>query len=284
MAHGRGLPSLAAAVAFAVLAVRLDACTLWSVVGTNGVGGTIVCKNRDWAPDHTQELKVVRPSSGYAYYGLFAVGGSEPGVKAGVNEKGLAVVTAAASCLPKSRRDHQPGKHGVLTRLLSGYASCDEVLAHQAAIFAEARATFILIADRTKSLEVEVGLDGAFVVRPVASGFAAHTNHYLDPALAAFNELPGKGSAVRLERVTQLLRAQAAPISAEACAAISRDRHDGPDESLWRTGKGVRTLASWIVELPAAGPPMAHVVLANPGQREESSRVVLDPAFWSRAR
>lgn len=270
---------IAAAAAFAAFAVRIDACTLWGVVVTNGTGGTILCKNRDWAPDHTQALKLVRPSKGYAYYGLFAVGGSEPGIKAGVNERGLVVVTAAASCIPKSRRERQPGKHGVLTKLLSSYASCDELLAKKDEIFSGARAMFIFVADREKLLEAEVGLGGAYAVKPVASGFAAHTNHYLDPSLTAFNESVGESSRARLARVTELLGARSL-YSLEVCAAISRDRRGGPDNSLWRTGKGVRTLASWVVETPRNGPPRVRAVLANPGQPEETRSVVLDAAFW----
>lgn len=266
------------ACALGICAVRVDACTLWGATVTNGAGGTIVCKNRDWAPDHTQVLKAVRPAQGYAYYGLFAAGGAEPGIKAGVNEKGLVVVTASASCLPKDRRDHQPGKHGVLTRLLTECADCSEVLAKKDALFPRARASFVLMSDRVKLVTVEVGLDGKYAVKSVEAGHAAHTNHYLEPELAALNELPAGGSRIRLDRALALLNAS--PVTVDAFAAISRDRHDGPNNSLWRTGKKVRTLASWIVAVPAEGAPAVRVVLAAPNAPEETRTVVLDAAFW----
>jgi len=55
-----------------------------------------VVKNRDWWPDHRHEIKRVTPKPGFRYYGLFATGNDEPGLKAGVNEKGLVVVSATA--------------------------------------------------------------------------------------------------------------------------------------------------------------------------------------------
>lgn len=67
-----------------------SACTLWGASGTAVEGrGTLVAKNRDWNPDHRQELVVLKPTPGYRSLLLKAVGGAEPGVKAGVNEKGL---------------------------------------------------------------------------------------------------------------------------------------------------------------------------------------------------
>jgi hypothetical protein len=74
-----------------------ESCTLWAAVGeaTRG-GGSLVVKNRDWRPDHRQEIKRVTPKQGFRYFGLFATGNDEPGLKAGVNEKGLVVVSATA--------------------------------------------------------------------------------------------------------------------------------------------------------------------------------------------
>ena len=274
-----GLACLAAA---GLAACRLDACTLWGAVVTNAPGGTFLSKNRDWKPDHAQELKLQRPENGYAYFGLYAVGGTEPGIKAGVNEKGLTVVTASASCIPASKKGRQPGKHGVISRLLSGCASCDEVLAKKDAVFSQARTMFVMISDREKILVAEIGLEGKFSVKVVDRGFAAHTNHFLEPELAAFNLAASAGSAVRLKRITRLLETAGQPCSVEAFATFSRDRNDGPDNSLWRTGNGTstRTLASWIVETPAAGAPKLRVVLADPGQPEETHTFVLDQAFW----
>jgi hypothetical protein len=74
-----------------------ESCTLWAAVReATRDGGSLVAKNRDWRPDHRQEVKRVTPKQGFRYYGLFATGNEEPGLKAGVNEKGLVVVSATA--------------------------------------------------------------------------------------------------------------------------------------------------------------------------------------------
>jgi len=86
-----------------------EACTLWGAVGTAVEGGgTLVAKNRDWAPDHFQELALLRPRRDFNRLVLRAVGGEEPGVKAGVNEKGLVIVSATANQVP-ARRARQGG-------------------------------------------------------------------------------------------------------------------------------------------------------------------------------
>ena len=61
-----------------------------------------------------------------------------------MNEKGLTVITASAGSIPKSMRDNQPGRYGVISTLLSGCANCDEVLAKQDAIFPCSRSTFVM--------------------------------------------------------------------------------------------------------------------------------------------
>lgn len=259
----------------------VNACTLWGVVSSNASGGTIISKNRDWKPDHTQVLRMKRPVKGYAYFGLYAEGGTESGIKGGVNEKGLSVVTAAASCIPKERRDHQPGKKGVIRKLLSGYANCDEVLAKKDEIFPATRAMFVMISDRTKILLVEIGLDGKYVVKTVTDGSVFHTNHYLEKDLASFNIKISASSTSRLDRVSYLLRNLSAPHTIESFSKISRDQHAGPDNSLWRTGKNGVTLSSWILETPVRDTPTLKVVIANPGKPKETHQFILDQKFWS---
>jgi len=258
----------------------LRACTLWGVAGTNVAGGTIISKNRDWKPDHTQVLKMRRGAKGYAYFGLYAENGTEPGIKEGVNEKGLTVITASASSIPKSIRDNQPGKHGVISRLLSGYANCDEVLAKQDAIFPNTRAMFVMISDRKQILVVEVGLEGKYALKTIENGSVVHTNHFLEESLAEFNIKIGSSSATRFERITHLMKTPSKPCTMDSFVTISRDQHDGPDKSLWRTGKNERTLASWIVEAPARGAPKLRVVIANPGEQEQTQTFILDHKFW----
>lgn len=277
-------PVTSACLAVLVFAsASLDACTIWGAAGTDASGGTIVSKNRDWKPDHTQVLKFCRGGEGHDYFGLFSVyaeKSAEPGVAAGVNEKALTVFTAAAGCVPRSMWKNRSGKRGVTTTLLSGYATCDEVLEKREALFPSARPGFVMISDRKKILMVEVGLDGKYAIKTIENGFVTHANHFIEKTLEEFNIAPGESSPTRLDRITHLMNRAPKPCGTESFAVMSKDQHDGPDNSLWRTGKVARTLASWIVETPARGAPKLRVVIANPGQQEQIHYLVLDDDFW----
>lgn len=256
----------------------LPACTLFAAAGAQAGQGTLLAKNRDWRPDHRQVLSLVRPPAGFAYLGLFAQGSQDPGLKAGVNERGLTIVSASSN-LPRADRAWQPGKHGVMARILAAYGSVEALAADAGRVFGQARAGFFLVADRRQVLVAEVGLGGAWHVDVSASGTLAHTNHYLDPQLAArCNARAGSSSATRLARVRQLL-AEEGPFTLERFAAISGDRHDGPDDSLWRDGREC-TLASWIVAAPPAGALRLRVRMANPGEPEAIRDFTLDEGFW----
>ena len=214
---------------------------------------------------------------------MYAEGGAEPGIKAGVNERGLTVVTASAGSIPKDRLN-QPGKRGVISALLSSCANCDELLARKDITFPSARTMFVMASDRRKIVVVEVGLEGKYALKVVDHGFVTHTNHFLEPVLAEFNFRIGLSSATRLRRIDELMKALPSPYGLDVVAAMSKDQHDGPDNSLWRTGSKERTLASWIVATPAQGAPKLRVVIANPGQKEETRVLALDEKFWSETR
>ena len=273
---------VAAAALCATRADRVEACTLWGAAGSAAGGGTIVCKNRDWKPDHTQVLKMRRSEEGYAYFGLCTVYATQSteGMAAGVNEKGLTAFTAATSSLPSSTWKDRKVTRNVTTPILLGYATCDEVLAKRDALFSSMRPTFVMIADRTKILMVEVGLDGKYALKTIENGVVGHANHYLDKTLAEFNVNVGDSSRTRQDRIDQLLKTSRKPFTIDTFAAIGRDQHDGPDNSLWRSGKVARTLASWIVACPRDGAPRLRVVIANPDQKEETHVLVLDERFW----
>lgn len=261
-----------------------QACTLWAAAGEDASGGTLISKNRDWKPDHTQKLKLVRPKTGFAYFGLYAEGNNDPGLKAGVNEKGLTIVNAAASNIPRKIRDQQSGKTGIMTKILASYASVDALAADADKIFASSRANFFMISDRSKVLVAEIGLDGKYNIKITSNGSVTHTNHYLDPQLAAeFNKKIGPSSATRFARIKTLLEQTPRPFTLKQFAAISRDHNDGPDNSLWRDGKE-HTMASWIAETPANGTPKLRVVIANPNEAETTQEFLLDDAFWSKVR
>jgi isopenicillin-N N-acyltransferase like protein len=252
-------------------------CTLWGAVQEKGAG-TLISKNRDWKPDHTQVLKLRRDSKRYAYFGLYAEGNAEPGLKEGVNEKGLCVVTAS-SCIPRAVAKEQSSQPGVMPVLLAGYATCDQILADQKKLFSDRRPCFLLISDRAKLLTVEIGMKGEYAVKETAVGAVAHTNHYLTESMKSCNSRAGRSTTTRLHRINELLSRQ--PHTVATFAAMSRDQHDGVDNSLWRTGTKTATLSSWILEAPAVGPLRLQIVIANPGQREQSQSFVLDAAFWA---
>ena len=255
------------------------ACTLWGAAGAAANGGTLISKNRDWAPDHHQVLKKVHPKKGWAYFGLYAEGNGDPGLKAGVNEKGLTIVSASSN-LPRSVREDQPDMHGVMVKILTDYDSVDALIANADKVFPKSRANFFLIADRNKVLTVEVGLHGKYALSVNDSSTSTHTNHYLDPELAnAYPQKVGISSRTRYQRINSLLGQTTAPYTLEQFSSLSHDHHDGPDNSLWRSGKEY-TLASWIVATPAEGAPRLHVVVANPGEPEVTLDLVLDAQFW----
>ena len=269
------------ALILALVSSQVVACTLWAVAGPEASGGTLVSKNRDWKPDHTQKLKLVRSKKGFDYFGLYAEGNDEPGLKAGVNEKGLTIVSASVN-LPKKALENQPGKRGVMSRIMESYANVDALGADADQVFSSARASYFLVADGRKVLVAEVGLEGKYSFRVLENGVTTHTNHYLDPELATlYNNKVGLSSTTRLARINELLTNGSRPFSTAQFAEISRDRNDGPDNSLWRSGKS-RTMASWIVESPGDGVSRLRVVIANPDEAESVQEFVLDEAFWKR--
>lgn len=275
--------SVAMAIVASFAAASASACTLWAAAGplVSG-GGTLLSKNRDWLPGQTQVLKYDVPRHGIPYFGLYAVDGRAPGIKSGINQKGLSAVTASASSIPHRLRASQPGKHGVLSHILSRYASVDEMAAHASSLFPHARAMFLMVSDRDKILVAEIGLNGRYAYKVLDRGVTAHTNYYLDKTLADLDIKVGRSSATRYTRVNELLERSAKPYDMARFTAISRDHHDGPNNSLWRDGREA-TLSSWIISSPPQGPQTLRVVLDNPGVPETIQTFTLDDAFWAKA-
>jgi hypothetical protein len=256
------------------------ACTLWAAAGAEAGGGTLLAKNRDFRPDHRQVLRLVRPATGHRYLALLAEDGDEPGIKAGTNERGLTVVSASASTIPRARRASQPGKHGVLAAILGGYDSVEALLADAPRLLGSARAMFLLASDRREVARIEIGLDGRYAIERTSAGWTAQTNHFLDGRLLDLNQQRGPSSVARLARVRALLAGAPRPLDEARFAAISQDRVGGPDDALWRSGRE-HTLASWIVRTPPDGPPHLQLLIANPGEPQERRDLVLDDAFWA---
>ncbi|VEB42528.1 Acyl-coenzyme A:6-aminopenicillanic acid acyl-transferase [Chromobacterium violaceum] len=152
-----------------------------------------------------------------------------------------------------------------MTRLLRDYGSLDEVASAADKLFAQARPVFLLLADAGGLMQVEIGQHGRYRLIRQQSGTLAHTNHYADTSLLDGAQTIGPSSQARLERIRFLLDQHPAHTLPEF-ERLSRDRHDGPDNSLWRSGRE-HTLAGWRIALPAGAPPRLQLTLANPGAR-----------------
>jgi len=256
-------------------------CTLWSAHGDGVVrgGGTLIAKNRDWVPNHRQVLKAVTPRSGHRYFGIFAEGNDEPGLKAGINEKGLVVISSTASSVPKLLRRETERTRGLLVKLLRECDGVDSAL-KDGKRFAGPRN--IMLADEKKIALVEIGLLGEHAVTVKQGGVLTQTNHYLDEKLLKFNQKVGTSSSRRLARIQDLLGSRARPFSLDDFIAMSADRGGGPDNAIWRTGGTPvkeRTLSSWIVYSPTDGPPELYVKIANPKEEERIQRLKFKDLF-----
>ena len=257
-----------------------EACTLWGAVGASVQGGgALIAKNRDWAPDHFQELALLRPAQGFQSLVLMAVGGEEPGVKAGVNEKGLVVVSATANQVPRAERDKAEQKKGLIHHLLSTCASVDEVLKN---IDLFRRPAFYLIADRKEVAVIEVAPAIHRSVTRRDSGTLSHTNHYCAIDSQNIKQKPSASSRTRLARIDELLKTHPQSYAIEDFICFSSDQNAGPDNSIWRTGSDRskrRTVAAWIVAIPPAGSPQLYLKTVDPGEPEQVCHLSVAEAF-----
>lgn len=261
-----------------------EACTLWGAAGDAVAGGgTLVAKNRDWAPDHRQELVILRPSEGYWSVALMAVGNDEPGIKAGVNEKGLVIVSATAGQFPSAERKKIQQKKELMRHFLATCASVEEVLKHSELM---RRPAFYLVGDRTEVAVIEIAPDGLRSVTRTGSGTLRHTNHYCAIEPPDLKRKPGASSRQRYARIEELLKTQEKPFDLDGFIRFSEDRNAGPDNSIWRTGSDPakqRTLATWLVAVPPSGSPQLYLKTANPGEPERVCRLEVEEALRLKA-
>ena len=261
-------------------ASQAGACTLWGAAGPASSEGTLLAKNRDWLPDHVQSVRLVHPAHRLSYVGLFAEGSRVPGLKEGVNEAGLTVLSASADSLPRAERDEVHGHH-LLSTLLTHYHNLDEVAADAPTLFKDAHPEFLLLADAHGLMRVEIGLDGHYSVKRADSGTLAQTNHFLDPdAMGVAEQKISRSSATRYDRVESLLASNVGPHSLDEFARISADHNDGPDNSLWRDGHE-HTMASWRIAIPVSGAPHLQLKLNDAGAAGQTGDWHLDKAFWA---
>ncbi len=248
-----------------------QACTLWGATG-NAVagGGSLIAKNRDWIPNHDQEIKVFRPARGYKYVALYVPNGFDisPGVRGGVNEKGFAVVNATASSIRTASRRKMPHTSGVERKLLQECASVDEALLKIKSFIGP---RFLLLADKHKIAVVEMGPKDQ-IVKIKNTGTLYHTNHYIEPALSGNNDYIGSSSHSRYRRISRLLNDHSAAFTLEKFINISQDQHAGLDDSIFRIGSDpykTRTLSVMIIHIPPQGSPQLYVQILNPNEKEQ---------------
>ena len=261
-------------VAFFSLPFLAEACTLWAGAGESIVGGgTIISKNRDWLPDHQQQLRLI-VQGGYRFISLYAVGNDASGTKAGVNEKGLVVVSASPpSYLEKP--ENYTGKTSV-RNLLTRYDSVE------AAINALEREKwvcgpeYLVLSDGKEIACIEFGLNGSYdIISRVSSGTVFHTNHYLSQNLVSLNQGKYSNSQSRYNRIKGFLE--------------SKDRFNvedfqqySVDPVLWREGTtpfSTRTLSSWIIRQLPSGVGTLYLKMANPGKPIKEYQFALRDLF-----
>ena len=258
----------------------VQACTLWAVNGTAVTGGgSVIVKNRDWLPNQHQYVKLYSPASGYRYFGL-VVDGEYPGMKEGINEKGLVVVSATAGSIPAEQRRAMPHTHGILVKLLKECSSVHEAV-QKTELFLGPE--FIMIADKNETAVIEIGPDGKYSINTKKNGAIYHTNHYVDAAMVKYNQVSHESSLTRYHRIGQLIDTAAKPSSDFAtCLSFSHDQNDGPDNSIFRTGstpKKTRTMSVWAVNIPQAGSPEIYVRILNPDEKEQIISCTADDVF-----
>lgn len=261
------------------LSAPVEACTLWAANGSlTEDGGTLIVKNRDWEPDQHQVIKFVSSQKGYSYFGLYAEG-SAPGMKAGINEKGLVVVSATAGSIPSKERKSIPNKAGSLTSLLNECSSVEEALLRTDLFLGP---KILIVADKKAIATIEIGAEGKFRIDKKANSYLCHTNHYVLEGMTDFNKKIGESSQKRYERICQLLNDGVLPYTLNEFLTFSNDQEDGPDNGIFRLGSTpakIRTMAVWAVKIPPEGSPEVYIRILNPNEDEKTAKIIADDFF-----
>ena len=266
-----------------LLTAPVEACTLFAANGSVvDDGGTLLVKNRDWEPNQHQVIKFVPAKDGYSYFGLYAEGPAA-GMKAGINEKGLTVVSATAGSIPSKERKNMPNKAGSLTKLLKECASVEEALTRTDLFLGP---KILMLADKKSVATIEIGPEGKFSIDQKENDYICHANHYVAEDMLNFNKKIGQSSEKRYERIGQLLDNSSLPFSLDSFLNFSSDQNDGPDDSIFRIGgtsSKTRTMAVWAVSIPMQGSPEVYIRILNPDEEEKSCRIIADDFFSAQA-
>jgi hypothetical protein len=259
------------------------ACSLWAATGGRLTdGGTLVGMTWDVPQGTKGELKLVIPKKGFRYLGLFPLEIKVSAkIIAGINEHGLATVTATADTVALKKK--LTGRNDLVETILTSFSSVDAVFANKSQ-FARSCPLFLIVADQSKVALVQIGPGGHFAVETTSNGLLYQTNHYTNQGLLKENERYIENSLLRLNRLQYLLVNYHDRFSIDGSNALAGDKNNGPDNSIWRIGsspKKERTLASWVVFLPKNSSPELYFKLVNPDSNELEYNIKLDKPFWT---
>ena len=285
---------VACLVLLAVLALprAARACTLWAANGSDVAGGgSFLVKNRDYPPGHPTSFALGTPKHGHKIMAMLSTGKGQPTMVGGVNEKGLAVITAAVGSIPRAERKRRTQAGGLVypvRPMLERFATVREVVAAKD-LLAGVRPIFAIVADAHEVAVLESSGQAWKIEVMARDAFTAHTNHPLLVDTPDMRQEPdAPGSVVRLNRIRELWAGLPKPADLAAAAALAQDQADGPDRSILRTGSApgkartVGLLAAWLP--PNGGAPRVIIRVIDPlGARQAEARLTLDAAFWRTA-
>jgi hypothetical protein len=251
-------------VVFFLVSSSMDvgASTLFGAIGSNVEGGgVLIGKTRDRVENLEQAFIEVSPKVGYRYRGISTQGKSV--VTSGINEKGLVVVSAAASNFKKE------GPMTTVGKILSKVSSVDGVIEMVKRGEIQGPISY-LVGDRSMIAIVEVidGRQNAFLARQ--DGLLSHTNHFILKETKLLNPKMGVSSQTRLNRIEKVLSDK--PFTKEKFVAFTKDHTNGPgNNSICRHDSGgtrssERTLSAAVFYLPKEGAPEIWVALGQPCQ------------------
>jgi len=242
-------------------------CTLFGAIGDSVQGGgVLIGKTRDRSNKLEQVFIEVCPAKGFRYRGIATKGTKR--VTSGINDKGLVVVSAAASGMEKE------GKVTTVGKILSKASSVDEVMAMvqkgeiQGPIY-------YLVGDIHKIALLEVNHRHQYDSLVKEDGILCHTNHFILKDVRNFNRKIGASSQARLNRIERLL--EDGPLSREKFMTMTRDHSNGPgDNSICRhseaeTRLSEQTVSAAVYYLPKEAAPETWVSLGQPCQSTFSS-------------
>ena len=276
------IQALVVSVLLAFFHMPVYGSTLWGAAGSrvNG-GGVLIGKNYD-SGSGSCVLRMVIPRQGISYFGLFPLPGRKgQGPIAGVNEKGLTIITASPDSLALTRG--KPPTELIIEQLLTGFDTVDALLSAEK-VLRDGPSVFYVVADRSKVALIEIAPRGAKAVRTIDSGILFHTNHYIDDSLLALNKRSHNNSQMRLEHMDLVFNGLPGPLTMDDFIRIGEDKGAPPGESIMRPPGPpgtARTLATWVLFLPKSGPPELHASFLGTEEvmREYDSK--LDRAFWT---